>query len=152
MSERTISDQIVEEYLTNLNDALRTVNPASAKEFVREIEEHISEGRAGLDPGDVVGLRNLLVRIGSPAALADEIKETEPPRTVGAMDRATPWLIMFGGFAFGFGWLVGLYGLWSSKTWRVWDKLLGTFIWPGGLLGIFYLFLASSSLTTCSGF
>jgi hypothetical protein len=68
------------------------------------------------------------------------------------MDRATPWLILLGGFAFGFGWLVGLYGLWSSTTWRVWDKLLGTFIWPGGLLGTFYLFLTSSSATTCSGF
>jgi hypothetical protein len=152
MSEHTMSDRIIEEYLGDLRDALRTVNPSSSKEFIAEIEQHISEGRTSLEPGDEVGLRNLLERIGSPTALANELKETEPARTVSAMDRATPWLIMFGGFAFGFGWLVGLYGLWSSKTWRIWDKLLGTFIWPGGLLGIFYLFLASSSITTCSGF
>lgn len=152
MSEHTTSDRIIEEYLGDLRDALRTVNPSSSKEFVAEIEQHISEGRTSLEPGDEVGLRNLLERIGSPSALANELKETEPARTVSAMDRATPWLIMFGGFAFGFGWLVGLYGLWSSKTWRIWDKLLGTLIWPGGLLGIFYLFLASSSVTTCSGF
>jgi hypothetical protein len=152
MSEHTTSDRIIEEYLGDLRDALRTVNPSSAKEFVAEIEQHISEGRTSLEPGDEVGLRNLLERIGSPTALANELKETEPARTVSAMDRATPWLIMFGGFAFGFGWLVGLYGLWSSKTWRIWDKLLGTFIWPGGLLGTFYFFGAISGSTTCSGF
>jgi len=151
MSEHTTSDRIIEGYLGDLRDALRTVNPSSAKEFVAEIEQHISEGRTSLEPGDEVGLRNLLERIGSPTALANELKETEPPRTVSAMDRATPWLIMFGGIAFGFGWLVGLYGLWSSKTWRIWDKLLGTFIWPGGLLGIFYFFGAISSSTACYG-
>jgi hypothetical protein len=152
MSEHTTSDRIIEEYLGDLRDALRTVNPSSAKEFVAEIEQHISEGRTSLEPGDEVGLRNLLERIGSPTALANELKETEPARTVSAMDRATPWLIMFGGFAFGFGWLVGLYGLWTSKTWRIWDKLLGTFIWPGGLLGTLYLFQQRvMGSTTCSG-
>lgn len=153
MDEHTRSDQIIEDYLGDLRDALRTVNPRSTKEFVAEIEQHISEGRTTFEPGDEVGLRNLLERIGSPTALANELKENEPPRTVSAMDRATPWLIIFGGFAFGFGWLVGLYGLWSSKTWRIWDKLLGTFIWPGGLFGTFYfyLFIPSTGGTACSG-
>ncbi len=32
------------------------------------------------------------------------------------------------------GWLVGLVLLWRSPTWGVGDKLLGTLIWPGGLL------------------
>lgn len=145
-SEHTSSDQIIEQYLGDLREALRIVNPLSSNEFVAEIEQHIIEGRASLESGDEVGLRNLLERIGSPTALANELKETEPPRTVSAMDRATPWLILFGGFAFGFGWLVGLYGLWSSKTWRIWDKLLGTFFWPGGLLGTFYLFLAPAGV------
>lgn len=152
MSEHATSDLIVERYLNDLRDALKSVSPTSARQFVSEIEQHIAEGRATLESGDEVGLRNLLERIGSPVALANELKETEPPHPISSMDRATPWLILLGGFAFGFGWLVGLYGLWSSTTWRVWDKLLGTFIWPGGLLGTFYLFLASSSATTCSGF
>ncbi len=152
MTERKTSERIVEEYLSDLREALKSLNPSSAKEFVVEIEQHIVEGRSTLEPGDEVALLNLLERIGSPATLAGELEETEPARTVSAMDRATPWLITFGGFAFGFGWLIGLYGLWSSKTWRVWDKLLGTFVWPGGLLGTFYLFLASSGSTACSGF
>ncbi len=152
MNERTTSDRIVEEYLSDLREALHSVNFRSAKEFVAEIEQHISEGRMSLEVGDDVGLRNLLERIGTPAALARELRESEPPRTTGAMDRATPWLILFGGFAFGIGWLVGIYGLWSSKTWRLWDKLLGTLIWPGGLLGNFYVFLSPLGTTACSGF
>ena len=151
MKEKTPSDRFVAEYLNDLRSALQSVNPSSAKEFTAEIQQHIAEGRANLTPGDEVALRNLLERIGSPTALASELAETTPPRTVSAMDRATPWLILLGGFAFGFGWLIGLYGLWSSTTWRVWDKLLGTFIWPGGLLATFYLFGAASSSTTCTG-
>jgi len=152
MNEHTTSDQIVEQYLSDLRDALQSLSPNSARELVAEIEQHIAEGRATLEPGDEVGLRNLLERIGSPVALASELQETEPSRSISTMDRATPWLIMLGGFAFGFGWLVGLYGLWSSRRWRIWDKLLGTFVWPGGLLGTLYLFGASASSTACSGF
>ncbi len=152
MNEHTTSDQIVERYLGDLRDALRSLNQNGAREFVAEIERHIAEGRATLEPGDEVGLRSLLERIGSPTALARELLETEPPRTISTMDRATPWLILLGGFAFGFGWLIGLFGLWSSRTWRIWDKLLGTFVWPGGLLGTLYLFGASASSTACSGF
>jgi hypothetical protein len=151
MNQNPTSDEIIEEFLNDLRHALQSVSPNTAKQFVTEIQQHIAEGRTTLEPGDQVGLRNLLERIGSPTLLASEIAETESPRIVSAMDRATPWLIALGGFAFGFGWLIGLYGLWSSKTWRIWDKLLGTFIWPGGLLGTFYLFAASSIATTCSG-
>ena len=151
MKELTTSDRIVEEYLDNLRDALRSVNPSRAKEFVAEIKQHIADARANLVPGDEVAIRNLLERIGSPIALANELEETETPRTVGGMDRATPWLIAFGGFAFGFGWFVGLYGLWTSKTWHIWDKLLGTIIWPGGLLGTFYLFVAFAGSENCHG-
>jgi hypothetical protein len=152
MPENTTSDQIIKEYLDDLKDALGPVNPSNAREFVAEIEQHIAEGRSNLEPGDEVGLRNLLERIGSPSVLASELEETASPRVVSGMDRATPWLIAFGGFAFGFGWLVGLYGLWSSKTWHIWDKLLGTFVWPGGLLGTFYLFVASAGSDSCHGF
>ncbi|NNN12739.1 MAG: hypothetical protein HKL81_03200 [Acidimicrobiaceae bacterium] len=150
MKERTDSDRIVKEYLDELRDALAQISSRSAKEFVAEIEQHIAEARTDLDSGDEVGLRNLLERVGSPATLAGELLEAESPRYVSFMDRATPWLIALGGFAFGIGWLVGLYGLWSSKTWRIWDKLLGTFLWPGGLFGTFYLIVAPTGSISCS--
>lgn len=151
MHDHATADQIVEEYLNDLKAALRSVSPSMRKEFLAEIEQHIIEGRTTLEPSDEAGLRNLLERIGSPDALARELHVTETPSKASTMDRATPWLLMFGGFAFGFGWLIGLYGLWTSSTWRIWDKLLGTLVWPGGLLGTFYFFLMSSSSEACYG-
>jgi hypothetical protein len=32
------------------------------------------------------------------------------------------------------GWLVGLVLLWRSRSWTPLEKLLGTLVWPGGLL------------------
>ena len=32
------------------------------------------------------------------------------------------------------GWLVGLVLLWRSRSWTTPEKLLGTLVWPGGLL------------------
>jgi hypothetical protein len=32
------------------------------------------------------------------------------------------------------GWLVGLVLLWRSRSWTTLEKLLGTLVWPGGLL------------------
>ncbi len=32
------------------------------------------------------------------------------------------------------GWLVGLVLLWRSRSWTILEKLLGTLVWPGGLL------------------
>ena len=32
------------------------------------------------------------------------------------------------------GWLLGVGLLWTSRTWRPAEKLLGTLVWPGGLL------------------
>ncbi|MEO9181246.1 MAG: hypothetical protein ABI298_06315 [Acidimicrobiales bacterium] len=151
MHDHTTEDQIVEDYLDDLKKALRYVSPSKSKEFLDGIEQHIIEGRSTLAPNDELGLRNLLERIGSPLALAMEIQESEPPGKASAMDGATPWLLMFGGFVFGAGWFVGLYGLWTSRTWRIWDKLLGSLVWPGGLLGAFYFFTAASNSESCSG-
>jgi hypothetical protein len=32
------------------------------------------------------------------------------------------------------GWLVGLVLLWRSRSWTTLEKLVGTLVWPGGLL------------------
>ena len=32
------------------------------------------------------------------------------------------------------GWLVGLVLLWRSRSWTTLEKVLGTLVWPGGLL------------------
>jgi hypothetical protein len=82
-------------------------------------------------------------------------------------DAWVPWILLFGGFvsyvvALTFmviplavvvgviGWSIGLKMLWTSNTWEVRDKILGTLVVPGGLLGPIVLLTTSTSLApTC---
>jgi hypothetical protein len=58
-------------------------------------------------------------------------------------ERSTILWLLFGGFAFGIGWIIGLAQLWNSGSWKWFDKLVGTLLWPGGLAtGVFLFALA----------
>jgi len=106
MSEHTVSDRIIEEYLGDLRDALRTVNPSSSKEFVAEIEQHISEGRTSLEPGDEVGY--VTCSSGSVRRQHSPTSSRKPSRRApSAPWTSHPVVDHVRGFAFGFGWLVG---------------------------------------------
>ena len=53
-------------------------------------------------------------------------------------------LLMLGAFFVGIGWFVGVYALWRSKVWTVPEKLMATFLWPGGLVtGLFFGVIAA---------
>jgi hypothetical protein len=43
-------------------------------------------------------------------------------------------LLLLGAFFVGIGWFVGVVALWRSRVWTVPEKLIGTFLWPGGLV------------------
>jgi hypothetical protein len=43
-------------------------------------------------------------------------------------------LLAIGAFFAGIGWVVGAVLLWRSRVWSVTDKLIGTLLWPGGLV------------------
>ena len=43
-------------------------------------------------------------------------------------------LLLIGGFFAGIGWVLGAFLLWRSHSWTVRDKLIGTLLWPGGLV------------------
>ena len=48
-------------------------------------------------------------------------------------------LLMLGLFFVGIGWVVGVVALWRSRVWTVSEKLIGTLLWPGGLVtGLFF--------------
>jgi hypothetical protein len=81
MAEDSGSDEIVERYLDDLNRSLSSVSPSNRSEFVAEIRQHIAEGRAMLDPNDQMALRNLLDRVGSASALANELLRSEAPES-----------------------------------------------------------------------
>ena len=132
MTDKNALDDMVSRYLSDLERALSDLQPDQRRNIVDEIADHIREARAELDAEDEAGLRQMLDRIGA----VDEIRAAAglgAPPMIRGLDRLVPWILLLGGFVFAFGWVVGVILLWSSPTWRVGDKLLGTLVVPGGL-------------------
>src|SRR6266702_5874294 len=107
----------------------------------RSKRAHRRGARAG-EAADEVSVRNLLNRLGEPedvaaAAAADATTAPAEPRRdrIPATEIVTVILLLIGGIVIPVvGWVVGVVLLWSSPRWRWQDKLVGTVIWPGGLL------------------
>jgi hypothetical protein len=95
--------------------------------------------------------RAALDRLGAP----EEIVAAErPPAEAGADGRGTrEWsaifLLLFGGFLAGFGWIVGVILLWSSRAWTTRDKWIGTLVIPGGLATAVFVLGAGATSGSC---
>ena len=144
------ADDTVAGYLSRLEVALRSVPSALRQPILEEVAEHISKGRADLDPEDEVGLRIFLDQVGDPERIAAEAAADLPPTAVRKSDALVPWLLLVGGFVFVIGWFVGLGMLWMSDTWGRRDKLLGTFVLPGGLVSLGVLLTRPMGSETCA--
>lgn len=149
MTAKNTADEIVAEYLSRLEAELGVIPGARRQPIVDEIREHIAKGRADLDPADEVGLRELLDRVGDPQVIAAEAAADYPAGPSRRRDALVPWLLLAGGFAAVLGWFAGLVLLWRSRTWTLSDKLLGTLVLPGGLLGFVVLLFLPGSATSC---
>lgn len=144
----TATDSLVDAYLDRLEAELVGVPRSGRREVLDEIEAHIAEARAALPADDETGVRNLLERLGDPAEIAAEVRErygVQPPRTtwreIGALV-----LLPVGGLVIPFvGWFAGVVLLWVSDAWSSRDKVIGTVLIPGGLVGPAFLFLAAGT-------
>ena len=150
MANQSNSDQIVREYLRDLTAALRSVPASTRREFVDEITQHIEQSRLELGTDDSIAIQRVLDRLGTPGELASELLASEPTTQIRDLDKATPWLLALGGIFAGIGWLFGLYGLWTSKVWRIPDRILGSLIWPIFVASFFWA-KANSDGAVCSG-
>ena len=90
----------------------------------------------------------MLGSLGTPEALAAQ----ERPKTIKPdpqpAEGSAIILLAIGGLFLGIGWFFGLYFLWRSRVFTLTDKLIGTFLWPGGLATatiVAIAFLASSA-------
>jgi hypothetical protein len=149
----TSTDQIVDDYLRRLNAALKDLPRDRRRELVEEIREHIELGRTELGSESEADLRSLLDRIGDPSDIAADSTERlgVRPVRVGWMEVAAVVLLPIGGIVLPFlGWVVGVILLWVSKAWDLRDKLIGTFVLPGGLLLPAYLLLTVGSTEVCT--
>jgi uncharacterized membrane protein len=163
-------DQLVGDYLRELRTAARVLPADRRDELVAEIAAHIAEARQSDD--SPMAVRNILDRLGDPAEIVRTAADAPPastgwaadadtvagaPGRLGVLEIAAVLFLLFGGIVIPFlGWVVGVVLLWLSPRWTSRDKLLGTLIWPGGLLapallavGIGAAGLIASSATIC---
>jgi len=131
------ADKLVADYLKRLNAELRGLPRARRRELVEEISEHITAARAEGDTEDEARIRTLLDSLGEPEDIAAEARERlgVQPRRRGVVEVGALILLPFGGVVLPvIGWFVGVLLLWISDAWNTRDKLVGTFVIPGGLL------------------
>ncbi len=130
----------VERYLARLEQAAAGLSTSRREELVDEIREHI-EGALEQTDGGEAAIRSTLAALGTPEEIVAAEGRSEPatappaprPARVAGRDLAAILFLLLGGFVFLGGWLVGVALLWSSPTWNVRDKLIGSLVVPGGL-------------------
>jgi hypothetical protein len=131
------ADKLVSDYLKRLNGELRGLPRARRRELVDEISEHIAEARADLEGENEAAIRTLLDRLGDPEEIAAEARERFglAPRKVGWKEVGALIMLPIGGVILPvLGWFIGIVLLWVSDAWSTRDKLVGTLLFPGGLL------------------
>jgi hypothetical protein len=121
------------DYVRRLKRAGRGLPASRLRDLVADIEGHLAEA---IDPAasDIDAL-TVLDKLGEPEAIVaaeNPYPEDLPPRR-GPKEWTAIALLLFGGFLFGVGWVVGVILLWNSRAWKTRDKVLGTLLIPGGL-------------------
>jgi hypothetical protein len=127
----TDDERLVQDYLRQLRRAAAGMPRARRRELLGEISAHIAEAQAAANAPPVPVI---LERIGDPEDIAREAGSPAPADRLGGLEIAAVTLLLVGGFLAGIGWIVGVVMLWASPHWRWPDKVLGTLVWPGGLL------------------
>lgn len=145
LSTKSSDSELVRKYLRDLDHELRFIPRRQRREFVSSIANHISEGHSeeGQD------IRNVLNALGTPSDIATEYVASFDDTNLRNLDRATPWLLTIGGLAGLIGWGIGIYGVWTSRVWRLADKILGSLLFPA-LVADFFLAIAGSDRRSCS--
>lgn len=162
----TDDDQLVEDYLRELHIVAQGLPADRRDELIEEITAHIAEARQS--DGSPLAVRNILDRLGDPADIVRAAADTPPgsqawsgasssaghpagqpatqPGRAGALELAAVLFLLLGGIVIPvLGWFIGVVLLWMSPRWTAKDKLLGTLVWPGGLLAPALLVVAGAA-------
>jgi hypothetical protein len=143
------ADQLIDGYLARIRDTAGDLPAAARKELLDDMRGHIAEARAReLEETDATIL-NILDRLGEPGVVVAETRERLGLRAPasyrsGVLEIAAVILVPFF-------WPIGVILLWMSPAWKVRDKLIGTFLPPGGYMsiGIFGVVAATAHSGGC---
>lgn len=136
------ADPIIQRYLTRLREELRSLPPSQGNEIVEEVAGHIEEALNELTDPSEADVRRVLDEVGDPHEIASEAASRL------GVERGKPsWadyvalvLLPIGGILVPIiGWIAGVILLWMSAVWRRGEKLVGTFVLPGGLMLPFWM-------------
>ena len=143
-----IEEPEVRSYLAALQARLAHLPADQTDEILFGVREHIAEAmERGGQPatGILAGLGSpddIAAGLAAPDAPARQLPQAAPARR---HQDSTMWvvatciLLPFGVFLAGIGWLFGVAGLWMGTRWKRWEKIMGTVLLPGGVLGAGYL-------------
>jgi hypothetical protein len=130
------AQSILAGYMARLESELDGVSPAGRADLLSHVENHIAEARALLPDESDADLLNMLDRLGTPAELAHEARESTsgnappvPARGRGALEVAA--LVACVVFV-----PLGLVLAWASEGWSRRDKVTATSIWLGVPLAV----------------
>lgn len=127
----TTMHPLAADYLHRLERAARRLPRAERHELVDEITAHLSEAtRPEMSDAEML---TVLDRLGDPEDIV-EAQLPAPGERRGSREWGAILLLLLGGFAFFVGWIAGVILLWGSRAWNTRDKLIGTLIFPGGLV------------------
>jgi hypothetical protein len=145
----TTQHPLAADYLRRLERAARRLPRSERRELIEDIGAHLNDAIAP-DMSDAEAM-TVLDRLGEP----EEIVEAQRPDAAtdgrGVHEWSAIFLLLFGGFIFGVGWIAGAILLWSSRAWNTTDKLIGTLVVPGGLATVLPTLLIATSPQICSG-
>ena len=161
MTANALDHPAVAQYLSRLDAATAHLPLDERTEIAEGIRSHLiaalAEARTEAD------VRSALDALGAPEEIVGAPPAAPPPpqpqpaftrpqRTSarGLLEIAAVILLLVGAFILpGIGWVVGVVLLWVSKAWTVPEKLLGTFVVPGGLGLFFVLMFLPFGVETC---
>ena len=156
----TQRQRLVAEYLSRLDEVAHRLPADQRTELVDGIREHLDSALAGVDPANEAQVRAVLDRLGAPEEIvADAVEDGRPSWSGSTGGGAPSWstvgsapatqagsglgvreilaviLLPIGGVILPvLGWFIGVVLLWTSDRWTTRDKIIGTFVWPGGYL------------------
>jgi hypothetical protein len=153
-------DQLVAGYLRRLEMAARELPADRRTELVEEITSHIAEAReTASNSAESLPVRNILERLGDPADIVRAAAEPVASGAgaagtrgrLGAREICAVLLLLVGGIVIPVvGWIAGVVLLWVSPHWRRREKVLGTLVWPGGLMAPVLLLFVGTAVTPTS--